>query len=418
VATIASPSTATTWAVGETIAFSGSGSDAEDGGLAASALNWSLVMHHCATPTDCHQHPVQTFNGVASGSFVAPDHEYPSYLELALTATDQSGATGSSSVLIQPKTVDLSFQTDPVGLELSVGSSSATAPISRTVIVGSTVSVAAPTPQTLDGVSYVFSSWSHGGPAAQDLVAPASDTTYTANFSEDSSPPPPSSGDGFVVMPGSAGGYVWSPDSDRLDVTGDIDMRVDVALDDWATNSGKFISKLGASYEFMLNGTTRGLRMAWYEQGGALRIRNSTASLPVAGGDRVQLRVALDVDNGSGGHTTTFYYRTDTSQPLTSHSGWTQLGDPVTVSGVSSIRSGGSNLVMGSHVNGNVEFWSGRFHRALIIDGVGAAGTVVANPDFTTTSQMVSTPPDYTTWRDTPGNIWTLTGNTSYTPGS
>jgi hypothetical protein len=38
---------------------------------------------------------VQTFTGVASGSFGAPDHEYPSYLELELTATDSGGLTGS-----------------------------------------------------------------------------------------------------------------------------------------------------------------------------------------------------------------------------------------------------------------------------------------------------------------------------------
>jgi len=46
-------------------------------------------MQHC--PSSCHSHLVETFSGVASGSFVAPDHEYPSHLELRLTATDSSG---------------------------------------------------------------------------------------------------------------------------------------------------------------------------------------------------------------------------------------------------------------------------------------------------------------------------------------
>ena len=49
-------------------------------------------MQHC--PSNCHSHPVQSFAGVAGGSFVAPDHEYPSYLELRLTATDSGGLTG------------------------------------------------------------------------------------------------------------------------------------------------------------------------------------------------------------------------------------------------------------------------------------------------------------------------------------
>ena len=56
----------------------------------AARLSWSLVMQHC--PSNCHTHPVQDFPGVASGSFVAPDHEYPSYLELRLTATDSRRA--------------------------------------------------------------------------------------------------------------------------------------------------------------------------------------------------------------------------------------------------------------------------------------------------------------------------------------
>jgi hypothetical protein len=61
------------------------------GALPAEQLTWSLIMHHC--PSDCHEHPEQIFAGVESGSFVTPDHEYPSYLELRLTATDSGGLT-------------------------------------------------------------------------------------------------------------------------------------------------------------------------------------------------------------------------------------------------------------------------------------------------------------------------------------
>lgn len=53
-------------------------------------------------------------NGVASGSFSAPDHEYPAWIELRLTDTD--------SVRLDPQTVDLSFQSNPTGLQLTVGS--------------------------------------------------------------------------------------------------------------------------------------------------------------------------------------------------------------------------------------------------------------------------------------------------------
>ena len=42
---------------------------------------------------NCHAAPHAAIDGVAGGSFIAPDHEYPSYLELRLTATDSSGLT-------------------------------------------------------------------------------------------------------------------------------------------------------------------------------------------------------------------------------------------------------------------------------------------------------------------------------------
>ena len=46
-----------------------------------SALDWRLVLHHC--PSNCHSTRSRDFPGVpAPGSFNAPDHEYPSHLEL------------------------------------------------------------------------------------------------------------------------------------------------------------------------------------------------------------------------------------------------------------------------------------------------------------------------------------------------
>jgi glucose/arabinose dehydrogenase/PKD repeat protein len=181
-ATIDTPLPTTTWKVGDTINFSGSAADQQDGSLGASKLTWSLIMHHCSSPDSCHEHRVQDFTGVASGSFVAPDHEYPSYLELRLTATDSGGLTDSRSVRLDPKTVDLTFGSEPAGLQLTVGSSSGTTPFTRRVIVGSKNSVSAPSPQTLGGSGYEFASWSEGGAQSHDVVAPDTASTYTATY--------------------------------------------------------------------------------------------------------------------------------------------------------------------------------------------------------------------------------------------
>lgn len=183
-AAISTPASSLRWKVGDTVTFSGGATDPQSGNLPASALSWSLVLQHCDGGGNCHSHPVQTFNGVASGSFVAPDHEYPSHLELTLTATDPGGLSDTETVRLDPQTVNLTFQTSPSGLQLTVGSASGTAPFTRTVIVGSSNSVSAPSPQTLGGRSYGFRSWSDGGAQTHNIVAPATATSYTATYQE------------------------------------------------------------------------------------------------------------------------------------------------------------------------------------------------------------------------------------------
>ena len=174
------PTAGTTWQVGTVVNFSGSATDPQQGTLPPSALSWDLVLQHC--PSNCHQHPLQTFTGVASGSFTAPDHDYPSYLEMRLTATDSGGLSDTTSVRLDPRTVVLTFQTNPGGLQLTVNGASAKATFNRTVIIGSSNTLIAPTPQTKGRKSYSFQSWSDGGAQTHNIVAPATATTYTARF--------------------------------------------------------------------------------------------------------------------------------------------------------------------------------------------------------------------------------------------
>ena len=177
---IATPPAGTTWKVGDLIGFSGLANDTQDGALPASALSWNLRIEHC--PSNCHTHNLQSWPGVANGSFVAPDHEYPSYLVLTLTATDSGGLSGSTSVRLDPRTVTLTFTSNPSKAQLVVNGSPGTTTFTRTVIVGSTNSISAVTPQRVRGKTYVFSSWSDGLAQTHVIVAPASPATYSATF--------------------------------------------------------------------------------------------------------------------------------------------------------------------------------------------------------------------------------------------
>jgi glucose/arabinose dehydrogenase/PKD repeat protein len=180
---IDTPAVGTTWKVGDLITFSGHAADAQQGQLPASALTWQLVLQHGTCPSTCHEHPLQTYSGVAGGSFVAPDHEFPSHLDLRLSATDAGGLTTTTSVQLHPQTVDLTFASNPAGLALTVASTSGVAPFTRTAIVGSTLSVSAPSPQALGATAYEFVGWSDGGAQTHTVVAEAPGS-YTATYRE------------------------------------------------------------------------------------------------------------------------------------------------------------------------------------------------------------------------------------------
>jgi hypothetical protein len=177
-ATIELPTPGTTWRVGQTISFRGSATDPQQGTLPASALSWTLLLYHCTS--GCHTHAVQSWTGVSSGSFAAPDHDYPSYLELRLTATDAGGLTDTQVLRLDPRTVQITLASTPNGMQLTMGSSSASAPFTRTVIEGSLNSISAPN-QLRNKSNYAFASWSDGGAQTHNITANAT-ATYTATY--------------------------------------------------------------------------------------------------------------------------------------------------------------------------------------------------------------------------------------------
>jgi PKD repeat protein len=234
--------TNTPWKVGDVIAFAGHADDAQQGRLPSSALSWELVQQHC--PSNCHSHPVQTFAGVASGSFSAPDHEYPSYLELRLTATDAAGLTASTSIRLDPQTTVLTFQSNPPGLQLAVGSTSESTPFSRTVILGSNNSISAVTPQTLSGATYMFQSWSDGGAQSHNIIADGP-ATLTAAYASAPAAPNLLANPGFELDANNDGRPdVWSSNS-RATRSAAVVRSGAFAMRHYATdNSGYTISQM------------------------------------------------------------------------------------------------------------------------------------------------------------------------------
>ncbi|MFN7922135.1 MAG: LamG-like jellyroll fold domain-containing protein [Bryobacteraceae bacterium] len=83
-----------------------------------------------------------------------------------------------------PTNVTLTVTSNPVGLHLRIGASGGfgTGPIVRQVPANSTQTIAAESPQVVDGIGYRFTGWSTGATTPVATVQPAGDLTAVANF--------------------------------------------------------------------------------------------------------------------------------------------------------------------------------------------------------------------------------------------
>ncbi len=184
VAAITTPVAGATYQGGQTIAYSGTGSDPETGNLPASAFTWQVDFHH-----DTHTHPhVPPTSGAAGGSFVIPttnETEVNVWYRIHLTVTDPAGLSHSVHRDVLPRISTITLQTNPpglAGLQLTLDGTPIATPTSLQSVVGINRALGVVSPQNVGGRNYVFSSWSDGGAATHTISTPSADTTYTATF--------------------------------------------------------------------------------------------------------------------------------------------------------------------------------------------------------------------------------------------
>lgn len=209
-----------------------------------------------------------------------------------------------------------------------------------------------------------------------------------------------------LYVPGVKGARASTPDASALDISGDIDIRIDVEPETWRPNGSWPLmsrwwvvtdSNRGWIFYLRSDGT---LRFRWTTDGstGTAHFVTSTVAIP-EDSDRLAVRVTLDVNNGAAGHTAVFY----TADSL--DDSWTQLGLQVITAGTTSIFTGSLDLSVGADSLGDDGFSDGILVPATIYGAElrsGIGGTVVADPDFTT---LASTDTELT---DDAGRTWTL----------
>ena len=177
VATIDMPSFGALYSGGDTIYFSGTIIDPEDGLLPDSMFAWEVVFHH-----ETHVHPGPTAGtGISAGSFIIPSSGEVSadvFYRLYLYAHDAFGALDTDSVDIHPRTTTFIVSTQPQGMMVTVGGQPVQAPDTVLGVEGIIRQIGAPYTQ----MGYVFTHWSNGGPLDQTFATPVDDTVFTAYY--------------------------------------------------------------------------------------------------------------------------------------------------------------------------------------------------------------------------------------------
>jgi glucose/arabinose dehydrogenase len=178
VANITSPAVDMTYRGGDVIQYSGTGTDADDGNLPASAFTWQVDFHH-----DTHTHPfLPAFSGTTAGQFTIPttgETATDVWYRIYLTVRDSSGLTHTTFRDITPVVETIDLATNPAGLKIKVDDQPQNTPESISTVVGVTRTLSAISPQLLNGQSYEFESWSDGGAATHTVNQGG---TFVANY--------------------------------------------------------------------------------------------------------------------------------------------------------------------------------------------------------------------------------------------
>jgi lysophospholipase L1-like esterase len=207
--------------------------------------------------------------------------------------------------------------------------------------------------------------------------------------------------DGYLYCPGSNSSGVSSVDKAAFDITGDIDVRIEITPDDEAPNVvNSLIGKWNdfftnhRSWRLFLN-TNGTYGFEWSPDGLLATVQTANSSSPSLSGRR-HARITLDVDDGSSGHVVRFYESEDGAD-------WDEIGTTgagPTRPGTTSIFSSTADIYIGRISSTTPLPYTGRVHTAKVLTGI--AGTEVANPDFT----YPGTTPVY----DPLGNRWGILG--------
>lgn len=170
------------YSAGDTLVFTGSAADAEQGTLSPDDLTWRLDLHHGQ-----HSHPgLAATSGIATDTYVVPtvgETADDVWLRVYLTARDQIGLATTVYRDIFPNKVRLRVETDPPGLQVRVDGKTYSTPVELASVRGLRRQIeAVPTFAANDGV-LGFRDWQDGSTQLlQNKFLQDSLTTLRVNY--------------------------------------------------------------------------------------------------------------------------------------------------------------------------------------------------------------------------------------------
>src|SRR5439155_7631785 len=133
---------------GDTITYSASATDPQDGTLGGSHFTWQVDFHH-----DTHLHPfISPTTGSTGGTFIIPrvgETSSNTWYEILLTVTDNDGNSTMLKRDIYPKKSKVTLTTTVPGLSLNLDSVPNVAPIGFKGVEHFFRTIEAPLSQTL-----------------------------------------------------------------------------------------------------------------------------------------------------------------------------------------------------------------------------------------------------------------------------
>ena len=291
------------YAAGDTLFFSGTATDAEDGLLSAAQFRWFIDFHH-----DEHTHPaLENFTDATEGFIVIPrvgEVDDNVWYRVHLVVEDNGGLTQSTFMDVYPQKTTFTVLSEPGGLRVNVDGQAMNTPAEVTSVRGIQRTLAAPNWQIEEDVLYRFVGWSGANDDSQLLHFLAGDvSSATAVYEE----VPLFIGDGT----GLTANFYESNEEDLLDRVAPVATRIDPVIDfDFALGSpieqleddfymiswrGEFLAPANDEYTFYLTADD-GVRL-WIDEELVIDqwvpqpTTEASGQITLEGGKRYRIRV-------------------------------------------------------------------------------------------------------------------------------